>query len=280
MAGNVFDQATGETVCRRCGAVMDSTTTPSLSQVGFEDQNTPTPREELGGHMGSVSGSSRDASGRVVEDVYGVRRQRAWQRRTAARASGPDSIRVGDTVVNTLADKLSLPDNVRRDAASLCARACRLGLSRGRTVGAVAAASILLAVRLAGIPKSSTEIEEAANIHRLPTHYRMLCNSLGISPPPPKLEAYVTRMASTMNLPAAISKAALSLLDKAGQLGKTGGRSPTVIAAAAISLAAAKSESHKHLTMEAVAKAAGASAPGVRQCAAMLRPIMAKKVTV
>ena len=265
---HVFDQDTGETVCGRCAAVVDAPD-QSAAEVGIAGLNTPTPRQELGGYVGSATGMPRDATGKTIDDVYAMRRQRKWQHRTASQAAGPESIRMGDLMIRTLADKLSLPDNVRLDAAAICRRACKEGLARGRTVGAVAAASMMLAIRISGIPKTATEVEEAANIRRLPTHYRMLCKNLGMYAPPPNLNTHITRIASTLGLTAAVTGRAVTILDDATNRGLTGGRSPKVVAAAVVALASKVVKND--VSMEAVAKAAGVSAPGVRQCVATLR---------
>lgn len=273
--GLVYDPNTDETVCRQCGAVLENPPASSFLQLGdvaAGNQNTPTQGQELGGHMGSALGPAKDAGGRVVEDPHGIRRQRKWQQRTARRAGGTsDSHRAGASLIRTLADKLSLPVCVISDATVIYNRACKMRLPQGRTVAVVAAASVMMAARRAGLPRRASEIEEAVNVHNLAYHYRVMCRRMDMSPPPPNPDIYVTRTVSTLALPAAAARRASDILARARTAGATAGRNPAVLASAAILIASAVLKNCPEVSADTVASAAGVSPASSRQCAAALR---------
>ena len=263
-----YDPDTDESVCTHCGIVLDSA---GAAPAGGADRNTPTPGRELGGYVGgsSPTARARDAAGGAVGDADGIRRQRRLQRWTMSKGGGPASARTCRLLIGALAAKLSLPVGVRRDAEEMSDRACRLGAARGGPARGLGAAAVLLASRRAGIPRSASEIGEAADVGKISLHYRRLCRVLGTCPPPPNPDLYVARAASVLGLSEAAARAASVLLARARDGGRTAGRSPKVLAAGAVYLAARSCG--QPVTVGATAGAAGVSDVSVRNCAAMLR---------
>lgn len=266
VAGTVMrDINTGEDACTRCGTVLGAAG-PSRDA---SDHSTPTPDGVLGGYMGGSAGASKDADGHAVSDRDGVMRQRMWQFRTISRAGGPESIRRGDDMVQTLSDKLSLPACVRLDAIGICDRACRLGMAKGRGAAAVAAAAVLLAVRRADMPRRAGEIAAASNVKHIERHYTAVCRRLETGPLPPKPDLYVAKTSSELGLPDTVTRRASELLVRAREGGGTAGRNPVVLAAGAVH-AAALLTGHT-VRLADVARAGGASIPAVLRCSGELR---------
>lgn len=266
----IHDPDTDETVCTQCGAVLGSV---GAVPADATDRNTPAPGRELGGYVGGAAPTdqTRDAAGGAVGDADGLRRQRRLQHWTMSKAGGPGSARTCRTVIGALTAKLSLPAGVRLDAEEMSDRACRLGAANGGTARGLGAAAVLLASRRAGIPRSADEIGEAADVVKIRRYYRRLCRFLGTSPPPPNPDLYVAKTASLLGLPEAVSRRAAGLLARARDGGRTAGKSPMVLAAGAVYLAAGSGG--RPVSAREVAKVAGVSDVSVRNCVVMLRKI-------
>ena len=264
----VFDPDTNETICKRCGSVISVGRDAMRLDDSTADINTPTPRRELGGYMGGLTGPTKDLDGRMVHDAGGIHRQHTWHNRTAYQ-DAPDSIRKCHVVIASLTDKLSLPSSVRLDAIDISVRACKMGLTSGRTAAAVAAASVLIASRKAGLPRKLHDVESAADVTKLGMHYRMMCRALGEQPPPPDPSMYLPKTASDLGVPASVSRMAASMLDRLRAGGGTAGRNPTVLAAAAV-YAASIVVDPPGVTAEDVGRATGVSTVSIRNCSRYL----------
>lgn len=266
----VYDPETGETVCG-CGAVMPQAAEGIASMDSWEETaNSPTPGRELGGYVGGPAGPTRDHGGRRVRDSDGARRQQTWHHRSMRIGGAPESVRRCRIMVTTLSDKLALPAGVAADAVSLGERACLAGMPRGRAVELLAAAAVLLAVRRAGVARNIEDVEMAANVTRLGSHYRALCWKIGECPPPPSPLTYLPKVAAALGLTAAASRVAAEILARcqAGHL--TAGRDPAVLAAASLYVAAPM-VGRDDISAETVGKAGGVSAVSIRHVAAILK---------
>lgn len=266
-AGSVYDPDADETVCRGCGSVMD-VVRHAGQDTAPAGSNTPTPRRELGGYMGGAGGPGTDVDGRAVRDAGGIHRQHTWHNRTAQRGT-PDSVRRCMVVIAGLADKLSLPTGVRMDATEMSVRACKIGLTGGRTAAAVAAAAVLLASRKAGLARSLHDVEDAADVTKLGMHYRMLCRGLEEQPPPPSPMMYLPKTSGDLELPPSVERAAARMLTRLQSTGHTAGRSPVVLAAAAVYAASSMLQS-PGLSAEAVGRVAGVSSVSIRNTSKLL----------
>ena len=267
MPNLVYDPATDETICRGCGTVVQAAWHENR-QAGPTPNSTPTPRQELGGYMGGLGASIRDVGGRAVHDVGGIRRQQTWHHRTSRSGGRLESARKCKVLIEALADKLSLPSGVWMEAQDISGRACRLGLTRGRSATHVAAAAVLLAIRKANIARSIQDVEGAANISKLAAHYRTLCHMLAEQPPPPGPSLFVSRTVSNLGLPPAVTHAATSMLLGLQGAGLVAGRSPRVLAAAAVFAVATKSGCR--VSAKAVSRAAGVSSASIRNVSKIL----------
>jgi transcription initiation factor TFIIB len=191
----VTDTESGEVICSKCGMVIsektqetrsESRTFPNTTEVSKERARTGMPNSLASADMGlsTVIGmSNRDASGNKIEPsmLSTMHRLRTWDFRTQVHTSADRNFRLAFTELDTLKDKLGLPDSIIEKTAYICRKAQQRNLARGRSVSVILTAAVYIACREAGIPKTLKEITVANNTkHKLVAKaYRVLVSELG-----------------------------------------------------------------------------------------------------
>lgn len=116
--------------------------------------------------------------------------------------------------LNRVASRLSLPMEFRERAAFILRRAVAAKLARGRSMDALAAASVYVAARDLGIPRSLREVARAAEvpIGRLSSATKLVARRTGILTQAPQAADFVDRIASDLHLGSLVVRRALLIL--------------------------------------------------------------------
>jgi transcription initiation factor TFIIB len=138
---------------------------------------------------------------------------------SSAHSAGPkfDRIRAWDSRIRSSQEKrlekglfelarvrvcLALPDIVAESSAYFFRKASEMGLTRGRTVASLMAASVYLACREAEVPKTLNEISAARSVDRkrLARDYRLLSRTFRDNLPVADLARCVTKIANIVGV--------------------------------------------------------------------------------
>jgi len=246
------DESHGEVTCRECGLVVDEDVVDrgpewrSFEDGGSEDRSrvgAPTTNLMHDKGLSSVIGwQDKDAYGKRISGRKRrqLARLRKWDERFRARDDQERNLKQALGEVERMTSALGLPETVGETAGVVYRRALDEDLLRGRSIEAVATASLYAAARQAGVPRSLDEVATVSRVDRLSVQraYRQVSRELGLEVPPTDPREYVERYASDLDLPNETARVARDLLDAAIASNVHSGKSPTTMAGAAVYAAA------------------------------------------
>ena len=233
----VLDPHVGESLCGRCGTVMES------GLVEAQD-------------AGSLDAGREDYGvGTILPGEAGAPSMAARRGRRAARLG-----RLLD-VLRRMLESVGAGEAVAEEAYAMCRRLAASGHAAGRDTTAVSAAILMLACRTRGRVLRWGEIPGTADkTRRIMKVYREL-QYASISAPVHYTEALVSRLCTDLGLPVSVARKAVSILDGMRAARLTDGKKPQCVAAAVVALAR---RGRRIPTDREVAGAAGVSEPGLR----------------
>ncbi len=138
-----------------------------------------------------------------------------------------------------LVSQLGIPASILNIALSIYRKVVSKHLTTGRSINNLVAASIFIACRMRGLPRTIEEISEVANIPLkvLAKNYRLILRELRLNIQPLKAKYFVERFASDLKLSMDIQRHAQELLDLIEESPEINGKDPKGIAAAALYVA-------------------------------------------
>ncbi|WP_299332287.1 transcription initiation factor IIB [Haloplanus sp.] len=247
-AALVTDESRGETVCEACGLVVkeneidhgpewrafDSSERAEKSRVG-----APTTKLLHDDGLSSViDWQDRDAKGRTIDGSKRrkLQRLRTWDERFRSKNAQERNLKQALGEVDRMSSALGLPESVRETASVVYRKALEDDLLRGRSIEAMATASLYAAARQASIPRSLDEFEPVSRVGRkeFSRAYRYIVRELGLAIEPANPLEYLPRFASDLDLNGATKSRARSLLEEGMESGVHSGKSPVGLAAAAL----------------------------------------------
>lgn len=210
----VQDDYRAEVVCNACGLVLEEEIIDQgpewrdfnvyekhgSSRVG-SPANPMIPDKGLSTEIPRVS---RDAYGRNLSSEARVKfyRMRMLHNQVRQSRQGERSLGQGLRQVDKYASHMRLPPAIREEAGMVYRKAAQRGIVRGRSIATIAAASIYVACRLHGFPRTLKEVVEALKVDRkkLSRTYTILNRELKLKIPVPKPEDYLPRIAQDLEL--------------------------------------------------------------------------------
>jgi transcription initiation factor TFIIB len=245
----ITDPESGELICSNCGLVLSS---EKAQEVGHEWRSfnpeesndrirtgipTSLARHDMG--LSTIIGrTDRDYTGnRIATSIKPtIDRLRILDFRTQLYSATDRSLKKAFTELDTLKDKMSLPNSVVEKAAYIYRKAQERGLVRGRTISAMLAAAIYIACREIGVGKTLQDISEGTNIKPkiLSQSYRILLMELDIKTPMLDPMRCVAKVANKMKLNERITRQAMDIMHEAIKKEATAGKHPMGLAAAAL----------------------------------------------
>ncbi|WP_225336289.1 transcription initiation factor IIB [Halomicrobium urmianum] len=261
-----------ETVCEDCGLVIDEQRIDHGPEWRAHDdeecERTGAPltatRHDRG--LPTKIGRGTDAKGNTLSGKKRRRlaRMRREQSRGRWRSKAERNLAYGLSEVRRLVSALDISDSVRDQACQLFRSAQNEDLLRGRSIEAIAAASVYGACRCNGLSRLLGEVSEMAHVaeSRVTNAYRTLNEELGLPAQPVTPSMYVPRLASDLECPDEIRQRARRLAERAEDLDVTTGVNPAGFAAAC--LYKAGQEQEEGVTQSDVAESGNVSPTTVR----------------
>jgi transcription initiation factor TFIIB len=221
----------------------------------------------------TIGNEITDASGKVIDSATLMRmgRLRMWNKRSQSHSSAERNFQKAFTMLSRIKDRLGLPNHVIEKAAYTYRKAQEKGLIRGDTIGSVLAASLYVAVRQAGVPRTLDDISEISDLKpgEVARSYRRIISELDIKVPLIDPRRYIVKVANNLNFDEKIRRKALELLERVQNKNLAVGKDPISIAASILYIVNL-SES-KPRTQAEIAKAAGVTEVTVRNRSKELR---------
>lgn len=275
-ANLVHDYDTGETICGDCGLVIQDVMMDEGPEWRAFTQEEKESRSRVGiptsysvhdkGLSTSIDRIDRDAFGRKLPLSTRLQmwRLRKWQIRSRVHSSIDRNLAQAMTELDRLSDKVSTPAAVKEKAALIYRKALDEGLVRGRSIAAIAAASLYAACRITGTPRNLREISEASLVDRkdIARCYRLLLRELSLRMPIADPMIYLTKIARRSDVPGRIQARAVEILNAARARHISAGKDPMGLAAAALYIACKQAGERK--TQKDIADAAGVTEVTVR----------------
>lgn len=272
----IHDYDTGETVCGNCGLVVQE----QMMDKGPEWRAFTREEKESRSRVGiPTSYSVHDkglstAIGRVDRDAFGRKlpmstrlqmwRLRKWQIRSRVHSSIDRNLAQAMAELDRLSDKSFIPGPVKERAAVIYRKALEKGLVRGRSIAAIAAASLYAACRITETPRTLREIAEASLVDKkdVARCYRLLLRELGVQMPISDPLTYISKIAEKTGISGQTQGSAVKILHEAKKKRVAAGKDPMGLAAAALYIACMQSGERK--TQKEIAEAAGVTEVTVR----------------
>ncbi len=261
-----------ETVCEDCGLVIDEQRIdhgPEWRAYDDEErERTGAPltaaRHDRG--LSTEIGRGTDAkgnklSGKKRRQLARIRRE---QTRGRWRSKAERNLAHGLGEVRRLASALELSNSMRDQACQLFRSAQNEDLLHGRSIEAIAAASVYGTCRCNGLSRLLGEVSEMALVSesRVANGYKTLNEELGLPAEPISPSMFVPRLASDLECPDEIRQRAQALSEQAEEFGVTTGFHPAGFAAAC--LYKASCEEDQWLTQADAAIVANVSTATIR----------------
>ena len=275
-ADGVTDAKHGETVCRECGVVFeedhvdrgpewrsfDATEKAEKSRVG-------SPTTELlhdKGLSSVIDWQNRDANGQTLSarKREKMSRLRTWDERFRAQSAQDRNLKQALGEIDRMASALGVPKNARKTASVIYRRALEAELIPGRSIEAMATASLYAGARQADVPRTLDELETVSRVERkeFARAYRYVARELELAMEPTDPTQYVPRLSSDLDLPEETEQRAAELLEAGKAEAVHSGKNPVGLAAAAIY--AAGRLTNTDVTQHEVADVADVSAVTIR----------------
>jgi len=265
---------TVETVCEVCGLVLSDTQLdhgPEWRSFPDDEQRserTGAPltvaRHDRGlsteiGRGNDVNGNP--LSGRKRRQLGRIRRE---QNRSHFQSTADRILAHGFGEIRRLTSVLDLSKSIRDQACQLFRSAQTEDLLRGRSIEAMAGASVHGACRCNGLPRTLEDIAEPVRVEqaRVRNAYQTLNTELGLPTQPVRPSEFIPQVASELDLPDDTRHRARELANYSESAGVTAGVGPVGFAAAC--LYKASCDEGRLLTQTKVARATDVSTATIR----------------
>jgi transcription initiation factor TFIIB len=220
-----------------------------------------------------IGKEATDASGNVIDTGTRMRmsRLRTWDNRSQVHSSTERSLQKAFSILSRLKDRLGLPNHITEKAAYTYRKAQERGLIRGDTIDSVLAASIYVATRQSGVPRTLEEISENSNVKlkHAARSYRRIITELDIKAPMIDLSKYIVKIANKLGFDEKIKRKALELMEQGQKKNILAGKDPVSMATSILYIVNVAEGHHK--TQSEIAKAAGITEVTVRNRSKELR---------
>ncbi|MFB6068928.1 MAG: transcription initiation factor IIB family protein [Halobacterium sp.] len=262
-----------ETFCQACGLVVArdildrelqwETTTDGERQPARGGAPTTIRRHDKG--LPTEIGSYRDGYGNELSSKTQrqFKRLRKWDDRAKASTTHDQSLRTGLGEIARLVSAAELPTPIHDRAARLFRDAWESNLLRGRSIEAIATASIFAACRLERLPRFLEELAAVARVGEsdIKSAYRLLNREFELATPPPLPQDFLPRLANAVDAHPQVERRAHQLVTAPAVGVLANGRQPAGVAAACLYHAHDESElTNLKLTQQRLADA-GFSTP-------------------
>ncbi|WP_435346745.1 transcription initiation factor IIB [Haloarchaeobius sp. HRN-SO-5] len=275
-AAAVTDDEHGETVCGDCGVVLEEDLVDRGPEWRAFDSREKNEKSRVGapttrmlhdkGLSSVIDWQDKDAYGSTLSSRkrQKMQRLRTWDERFRAQSAHDRNLKQALGEIIRMASALDLPDNVQETASVVYRRALEDDLLPGRSIEAMATASLYAAARQANVPRSLDEFAPVSRVDRreFARAYRYLAKELDLAVEPADPVDYLPRFCSELAVSNEVKRRAETLIEAGKRQGVHSGKSPVGLAAAAIYAASLLSE--EKLTQKKVGEVADVSEVTIR----------------
>lgn len=245
------DYERAELSCMNCGLVVcEKIEDPGPEWRAF-DQEQLEKRTRVGAPMTLtihdkglstvIDWRNRDGVGRTLslKRRLDISRLRKWQQKVRVLNASERNLAFALSELDRMASQLNIPRNILESAALIYRKAIEEKLVKGRSIEAMAAATLYSACRWYKIPRTLDEILNVAQADRreVTRSYRFVVKELSFKVPPTSPIDYIPRIASKLDLDGEVQTKAVEVLQEASEHGLSSGRGPLGMAAAALYVA-------------------------------------------
>ncbi|WP_435196389.1 transcription initiation factor IIB [Natronomonas sp. EA1] len=266
---------TQETVCDDCGLILaDQQVDTGPEWRDFDDgptrERTGAPRTPARHDRGLSTeiGYQKDARGRLLSakkrrQLHRLRREHS---RAQHRSKAERNEMQGLIEIRRMCGALGFDTGFRDRACRLFSTAQDADLLRGRSIEAIAAASVYATCRCDGRPQTVGDIGRVARVstERVRNGYGVLNRELGLPAAPICPTRFLPRFVSQLELSQAVERHARAVLD-ADETPDVRGSTPSGVAAGALLVGMQLAGEQHRVTQEAVASVADVSIPTARR---------------
>jgi len=271
----VEDADRGEVSCARCGLVVEEDLldrSPEWRAFTLEERQRlrrtgpPTANISYDKGLSTTFQTYKDAFGKTLSlktrrRMYRLRRLNL---RARLRDSSSRNLLRATGELRRLSDRLNIPNSVRETAANIYRRALNKDLVRGRSIDAIAAASLYAACRMSSTPRDLRGISEVSSrgMKEISRSYRLILKELGLRMPIDSPIKFVSKIRSKIGVSQAVENRALEILREADGKGLLTGKHPVGMAAAAVYIATRLKE--ERVSQKEIAEVSGVTEVTVR----------------
>ncbi|MGA7369125.1 MAG: transcription initiation factor IIB [Nitrososphaeraceae archaeon] len=258
----ITDAEAGEIICTNCGMVKstDRAFQQSTPEWRAFDYNQMRDRSRVGmpmtltrhdkGLSTVIGRPNKDASGKGLDDSMRtmMQRLRTWDHRIQVSSPTDRNLARAFQSLEILKGKLGLPDNVIEKAAYIYRKVQQLGMVKGRTIAATLAASIYVASREAGIPRTLAEIATLNNTSykELSRVYRLIVLNLDLKVPMVDPVKCIAKIANKMEVSEKTKRHAINYMHAVITRGIAAGKDPMGLAGAVLYLSCIHGDEHRN----------------------------------
>ena len=245
-----LDRETGEVTCRRCGLVIEVYAIDDGPEWRAFTEEEREIRSRVGmppafsmhdkGLATTIGADNRDASGRMIPPKTRFEMQRLRSRQTShGYANVVKNLSQAMGELEKLSDMLAVPNFVKEQAAVIYRKALNKKLVRGRSITAVAAASLYTAIRATKTPRTLKEVAAVSGEKKkvVARYHRLLLRKIDIRMPLTSPLMHVSKIADKVSVSGEVLKTAVGLLHQAEEKHVSSGKDPRGFAAAALYVA-------------------------------------------
>lgn len=280
----VTDIESHEIFCSKCGMVIEERVNDRRPERMFA--NSSTNKSHTGGKTSlakhdrglrtMINPFDKDSAGNFISASMksSMKRLRKWDARSNVKRHDERSLQFALSEMLKVKEKLFLPDAVIEKASYIYRKALEKKLIRGRSISALAAASLYAACRESETPRTIREIATAMGIKtkEITASYRLLFKELELKVPVVDSILCVSKIASNAHISEKTKRFAMNILKKAKKQNMLAGKHPMGVAASALYIASINLEENR--TQKEIADAAGITEVTVRNRCKSLKKLM------
>jgi len=242
----IHDTTNGEIFCKSCGTIKEQKIIDSSHDAKNYDFRED--RRRVGtpisiaihdfGLSTTIGNTNKDANGNLLSAQVSntIKRIRVQDKRSQIHKNSDTSLRIAFEMLNRLQDKIGVSDNTKDLAAYIYRKAAEQKITQGRSLQAVAAASMYAACRNSNTLRTLKDISEITDIKRkkISQSYRAIVKQLDLKIPVVDQTLCILKISNNLGVSARTKNLALEIIKKAEEIGLLAGRDPIGISAAAI----------------------------------------------
>ncbi|HEX2558133.1 MAG TPA: transcription initiation factor IIB [Nitrososphaera sp.] len=271
----ISDPDSGEEICGSCGIVVRDNLELAAERRAFtleemdKRYRSGEPASIMMHDMGLSSfmdNKNVDANGKHIQGYSEIERLRRLNKITVSNNSKTKNLNKAMREIRRITEILGISMPVAERAAYIYRKALDKGLIKGRSITGIVAATIYIACKDTGTPRSIHEIQEVignADRKNIAYYYKFLLREMKIHVPLPVPSNSISRIADKACLSEKTVRKALEILSLVGDSAMLSGKNPVSLAAAALYLSTI--ETSEYTTQLRIAIAADVSTVTVRK---------------